>query len=150
MDDVDALNREFATRLGPVSRAWQRLADKVLAQFGVSNSSGWCLTHLSRLGPNTRQSVLARAIGISEASLARTLGELERGGLIARQIDKTDRRANHVRLTEAGVGLSRQIEVRLATLRAQLLDGVSSADIARMVATLDSVAAKIEQEQGRR
>ena len=144
------LHRELATRLGPVSRAWQRLADRVLAQFGVSNSSGWCLTHLARLGPDTRQSVLARAIGITEASLARTLGELERSGLIERRTDASDRRANHVGLTAAGTALAARIEARLAALRVDLLEGLAAPDIAKTVAMLDTIAARIEgyQERG--
>jgi MarR family transcriptional regulator for hemolysin len=149
MDD-GFLHRELATRLGPVSRAWQRLADRVLAQFGVSNSSGWCLTHLARLGPDTRQSVLARTIGITEASLARTLGELERSGLIERRIDERDRRANQVGLTQGGAALASRIEARLAALRIDLLEGLAAPDIAKTIAMLDTIAARIEAYQERR
>jgi len=143
-----ALYREFATRIGPVSRAWHRLADSVLAEFAVSNSSGWCLTHLARLGPDTRQRELAQAIGITEASLTRTLADLDRRGLVARQADKADRRANHVRLTDDGIALAQRIEARLAALRADLLDGLPDTDIARMVTMLDHIAGRIDTQRG--
>lgn len=135
--------------MSPVSRAWHRLADSVLAEFAISNSSGWCLTHLSRLGPDTRQRELADAIGITPASLTRTLADLDRRGLVARQADKGDRRANHVRLTDAGAALAQQIEARLTALRAELLDGLPDKDIALMVSMLDHIAARIEQRRRR-
>ena len=141
-----------------MSRAWHRLADSVLAEFAVSNSSGWCLTHLARLGPDvaavmitnpdTRQRELAQAIGITEASLTRTLADLDRRGLVARQADKADRRANHVRLTDDGIALAQRIEARLAALRADLLDGLPDTDIARMVTMLDHIAGRIDTQRG--
>ncbi|OWK33261.1 transcriptional regulator SlyA [Sphingomonas dokdonensis] len=133
--------------MSPVTRAWHRLADSVLAEFSISNSSGWCLTHLSRLGPDTRQRELAEAIGITPASLTRTLADLDRRGLVARQADQGDRRANHVRLTDAGVALAQQIEARLTALRAELLEGLPEADIALMVSMLDHIAGRIEQRR---
>ncbi|WP_245828945.1 MarR family winged helix-turn-helix transcriptional regulator [Sphingomonas dokdonensis] len=123
------------------------MADSVLAEFSISNSSGWCLTHLSRLGPDTRQRELAEAIGITPASLTRTLADLDRRGLVARQADQGDRRANHVRLTDAGVALAQQIEARLTALRAELLEGLPEADIALMVSMLDHIAGRIEQRR---
>lgn len=133
--------------MSPVSRAWHRVADSVLAEFAISNSSAWCLTHLSRLGPDTRQRELAEAIGITPASLTRTLADLDRRGLVARQADQGDRRANHVRLTDAGVALAQQIEARLTALRAELLEGLPEADIALMVSMLDHIAGRIEQRR---
>jgi DNA-binding MarR family transcriptional regulator len=73
-----------------LSGAWQRLADAALATLDVSNSQGWALVHLARLGAETRQADLARAIGITEASLVRTLHQLEHSGYVARRPDPDD------------------------------------------------------------
>ncbi len=128
-----ALEYGLATRLSPVSRAWQQLADQVLARLNVSSSTGWCLVYLDRLGEErggeVRQADLARAIGIREASLVRTLHQLESAGLVARQTDPNDRRANHLLLTGTGRTLAGRIETELAGLRHELLAELPSADI---------------------
>ena len=56
------LEFSLATGIRPLAGAWQRLADAALATLGISNSQGWALVHLARLGSNARQADLARAI----------------------------------------------------------------------------------------
>ncbi|WP_448662933.1 MarR family winged helix-turn-helix transcriptional regulator [Sphingomonas sp. CJ20] len=124
-----ALERSLATVLSPTSRAWQRLADQVLASLNVSSSSGWCLIYLDRLGPDVGQAELARTIGVTNASLVRTLHQLEAAGLVTRQSDPEDRRANKLRLTELGQARATEIEARLVDMRRQLLADVPDADL---------------------
>jgi MarR family transcriptional regulator for hemolysin len=143
------LERALATRMSPVARQWQRLADAALASLGISSSSGWALVHLARLGSEARQNALARAIGISEASLVRTLHQLENAALVSRQADPDDRRSNRLVLTEAGATLTRRIDARLVELRADLLDGISDEAIDAAVRVLDHVAAQIAERRGR-
>ena len=147
MAERQQIEHALATRMSPIARAWQRLADATLASLGISNSSGWALVHLERLGPETRQRELARAIGVSEASLVRTLHQLERAGLIMRRTDPGDRRTNRLALTEAGAALAARIDARLIALRHDLLDGVAESDIATAVRVLDTVAARIAERR---
>jgi MarR family transcriptional regulator for hemolysin len=144
------MERQLATRLSPISRAWQRLADQVLSSLGVSSSSGWCLTYLDRLGPDVRQSELAKAIGITEASLARTLDQVERAGFVTRHADPSDGRAKRLKLTAEGTALAGLIETQLVALRSELLDGLPSADIATMVRVFDQLDARIGERMGGR
>ncbi len=123
------LERDLATRLSPVSRAWHQLADEVLAELRVSNSSGWCLIYLDRLGPAVKQGDLARQIGVTQPSLVRTLQQLEGQGLVERRSDAEDRRINHVSLTEPGAVLAAKIEDRLQALRIELLAELPTEDI---------------------
>lgn len=139
----------LATGLRPLSGAWQRLADAALATLDISNSQGWALVHLARLGAETRQADLARAIGITEASLVRTLHQLEHGGFVMRQPDPDDRRTNRLVLTEAGAVIAGGIDARLVALRAELLDGVTDADLATTLRTLDLVGERIATRRGR-
>ncbi|MCY1166236.1 Transcriptional regulator SlyA [compost metagenome] len=127
--DRSEIERLLATRLPPVARAWHRCADQMLAGLGVSNSSGWCLVHLKRLGQNVRQIELARELDIRGASLARTLDQLSVAGLVDRLTDPADARANNLRLTEKGGRLAIDIENRLIELRAELLSAISSEDL---------------------
>jgi MarR family transcriptional regulator for hemolysin len=137
------LERSLATGFSPISRAWQRLADQVLANLGVSNSTGWCLIYLDRLGPDLSQTDLAQAIGITNASLVRTLHQLEAAGLVVRVSDPDDRRANKLRLTEAGQGRALQIEDRLMGMRQQLLAEVSDADIEATLRVCEALGRRI-------
>jgi MarR family transcriptional regulator for hemolysin len=138
----------LATGLRPLSGAWQRLADAALATLDISNSQGWALVHLARLGAETRQADLARAIGITEASLVRTLHQLEHAGYVARRSDPDDRRTNRLVLTDAGAAIATGIDARLVALRAELLDGISDADVETTVRVLDTVARRIAERRG--
>ncbi len=147
MVDRHSLERALATRMNPTSRAWQRLADATLASLDISNSTGWALVYLQRLGEETRQADLARAIGVTEASLVRTLHALEDAGLVQRVVDAQDRRANRLRLTHSGVSLALRIDTRLATLRSELLDGVSDAALETTLQVLDHLAARLAERR---
>lgn len=147
MADRQSLERALATRMNPTSRAWQRLADATLASLDISNSTGWALVYLQRLGEETRQADLARAVGVTEASLVRTLHALEDAGLVERVADMRDRRANRLRLTNFGVSLASRIDKRLAALRSELLDGVSDEALETTLAVLDHLAVRLAQRR---
>ena len=144
-----SLERALATRMSPTARAWQRLADQVLATLGISNSAGWALVHLERLDDGARQGELARAIGITEPSLVRTLHQLERAGLVTRRADEGDRRANLLHLTDEGKATAQRIDTRLADLRSELLIEIPAEEIEAAVRVIDRVAARIAERLGR-
>ncbi|WP_294329886.1 MarR family transcriptional regulator [uncultured Sphingomonas sp.] len=129
--------------MSPVARAWQRLADATLASLDISSSTGWALVYLQRLGDSARQADLARAVGVTEASLVRTLHALEDAGLVVRVPDARDRRANLLRLTAEGVSHASRIDRRLAALRSELLDGVSDGELETTLRVLDTLAARL-------
>jgi DNA-binding MarR family transcriptional regulator len=54
------------------------------------------------LNPGIRQGVLARALRIKRAHMAKMMRALEEAGLVARAVPPDDRRAVELRLTEAG------------------------------------------------
>lgn len=76
------------------------------AQIGVTGAEARVLVHAARRGP-VRQNMLAESLGISQMSLTGFVCKLEKAGLVERQTDPEDRRANIIRLTsEAGKTLS--------------------------------------------
>jgi MarR family transcriptional regulator, transcriptional regulator for hemolysin len=123
------MERDVAQKMPLVTRAWRQLADAALAEFRVSNSMGWCLIWLDRLGPDARQTDLAQAIGISQPSTVRVVDQLEVAGLIERLRDPEDKRSNCLSLTERGSELVTKIEARLAELRHELFEGIDDAEI---------------------
>jgi len=149
MTDRITLAHELATQLSPVSRAWLQLADRILGSLAISNSAGWALVHLERLGKGARQGDLARAIGITEASLVRTLQQLERGGLVERRPDEEDRRANRLHLTAEGKELARKAEKRLIELRIELLEGIPDEQLEGAVRLLGIVSERAAEMRSR-
>lgn len=139
--------RQIAQHIAPAAQGWRQLADTALADLRVSNSSGWCLVYLDRLGPDARQIDLARAIGISHPSLVRTLNQLEAACLVERVPCKDDRRSNRLVVTASGKELVGQIEDKLAGLRAQLLDGISDADLEATIQTLGILSERIAERR---
>lgn len=150
MNERERLQRTLATRMGPVARAWQQLGDAALASLDISNSAGWALVHLLRMGGDVRQGDLARSIGITEPSLVRTLDRLEESGLLERRADEQDRRAKHVRLTAKGVDLGNRIDNRLVAVRGELLADLSDKELATVVDVLGRLSDRMAEAAGRR
>jgi len=150
MDTRRSLERSLTMRLAPTARAWRHHADKALAALGVSESAARAIAYLDRLGQDTRQGDLARAIGIAEASLVRTLQQLERAGLLVRVADEEDRRANRLRLTDDGAELAGRIDTCLAAERADLLAGLTDDDLRLASHLLDTMADRIAEGLGRK
>lgn len=149
MTTRSSLAHDLATQLAPVSRVWRQLADRILASLDISNSAGWALVHLERLGAGARQGELARAIGITEASLTPTIRQLEQTGLVERRADEGDRRANRLHLTCEGARIARKAEARLVALRGELLDGIPDADLEAAVNLIATVAARAADMRAR-
>ncbi|WP_338465586.1 MarR family transcriptional regulator [Novosphingobium sp. ZN18A2] len=149
MDSRRQIERSLTMRMAPVARAWRQLADRALASLGVSESAARAIAYLDRLGPDTRQGDLARAIGIAEPSLVRTLQQIERAGLIVRVADDDDRRANRLRLTAQGADLAGRIDECLAAERARLLAGFDDSELRLAVRLLETMASRISEGLGR-
>jgi MarR family transcriptional regulator for hemolysin len=141
------LERKLATLLNPVARAWHQLADQTLSGLGVSNSTGWCMVWLDRLGEDVRQADLARAMGITEASLVRILHLLEASSLVVRRTSPDDRRANYLLLTEQGHELAGRIEALLTDLRTDILAGLPDEDIEATLRVLDHASHAIAERR---
>lgn len=149
MPDRESLSAALPMQILALSRSWRQLADRVLASLEISNSTGYALLHLERLGDGVRQSDLAREIGITEASLVRTLQHLERVDLVRRETDPEDGRAKTLRLSDEGRRLARLIDARLIELRREVLHDVSSADLQTTLDVLEHVSARIAERRPR-
>lgn len=128
--DRHSAEAAFARLLLPLARRWRQAADAALSELGLSDANGWVLVHVGRTAPRIQQSALADLVDISDASLVRRLDQLEAAGLIARERDPANRRANHVRLTDRGRALASRIEDAFARLRATLLADIDDEELA--------------------
>ncbi len=141
------LERRLAQFLVPVSQRWRVLADTALAELRISNSGGWCLIFIARLGPEARQTDLAREIGISQPSLVRTLNQLQSAGLIERAPNPEDGRSNLLVITPEGRALVDRIEAKLTSLRHALLDGISDDELETTLRVMGQVTDRIAERR---
>lgn len=140
--------RALAHKMPQVARQWRQLADNALAELSISNSAGWCLIYLGRLGPDARQADLAEELGITQPSLVRTLDQLQAAGLVERVPNPDDRRSNRIAFTPDGQRLVGEIETRLGNLRGELLDGVPDTAIEIMVNLLELLERRMSDRRG--
>ncbi len=128
--EADAyLLRDMTRDLLLAGRLWRKVARHVAAQHGVSEAASSPLIWIERLGENVRQTALADAIGIEGASLVRLMDELEASGLITRETNPSDRRANAVKLTDRGVSVVKEVNDALTALRLEVFADVPAEDI---------------------
>lgn len=139
--------RALAHHMAPVARGWRSLADTALAEFGVSNSAGWCLLHIDRLGAKVKQGALAESLDITQPSLVRTLDQLQASELVAREPDPDDKRSNQISLTHEGQDLVGRIEAKLSALRDELLEGVPDAAVDIAVNLLELLGRRIAERR---
>lgn len=111
------------------SRQWQRLVDHALSEFGISGACTSPLLLIGRSGGGIRQVALAQQLGMEGPSLVRLLDRLGEQGLVRRESDASDRRANLLWLTDEGQALVGQLEARLVELRGEVLGSLSADEI---------------------
>ena len=77
-----------------------------------------------RDNPGIRQRSLAELLMVREPNMTRMIQGLQASGLIAREIDKSDRRAFHLILTDKGRGLMDGVQGRMDAFEERLLGGL--------------------------
>ncbi len=137
----------FARRLLPIARRWRQAADLALSELGLSDANGWVLVHVGRTDEGVQQGALADMVDISDASLVRRLHQLEAAGLITREQDPANRRANYVRLTKEGRAQASRIETAFAALRDGLLADVDDAELATANTVLERLDRRIARQR---
>jgi MarR family transcriptional regulator, transcriptional regulator for hemolysin len=137
--------RDMTRDLLLAGRLWRKMAREVAAKHGVSEAASAPLIWIDRLGESVRQNTLADAIGIEGASLVRLIDELETSGLVTRQPDPNDRRANSVSLTPRGREVVAEVNEDVQALRRQVFVNLASADVEatmRVLAAIKTAAGK--------
>ena len=129
MPNLDNLRRSVSSTLVVAARKWRRTSHGVLATFNVSEACSAPLLAAGRLGEAVRQVTLADHVGIEGPSLVRLLDQLCTAGLMRRDEDPDDRRAKTVSLTDEGRAVTAKMEQELVGLRAEVLKGVTRADL---------------------
>lgn len=151
LDFLDPVHEAVIARIMILSRHLTGSRDEVHASAGLPRPSFKILLALRRLGaPYTASpSDLADSLGLSRGALSARLGPLEEDGLIARTVDRGDRRRVHVRLTAAGRRAFDRHARGEGRAEAALLSALSPADQRRLADLLRELVLTIEdQPQG--
>ncbi|AOV96914.1 transcriptional regulator SlyA [Edwardsiella hoshinae] len=127
--------------LSRLVRVWRALIDQRLKPLELTQTHWVTLYNIHRLPPDQSQIQLAKAIGIEQPSLVRTLDQLEDKGLITRHICANDRRAKRIKLTDDAEPVIKEVTGVISLTRSEILDGISSDEIA----LLTNLVERLEQ-----
>jgi DNA-binding MarR family transcriptional regulator len=97
-----------------------------------------------RDNPGMRQRTLAELLMVREPNMTRMIQGLQASGLISRHVDKSDRRAFHLVLTDKGHALMQSVQNRLDSLESRLLAGLDTAERVNLRDYLDRILDQIE------
>jgi len=126
------------------SRAYRAAADRVAADYGLSQATGLPVLLISRFGEGgVRPGVLAVALGLEASSLVRVVDQLIAGGLLERHEDPNDRRAKILRLTMEGRQAAEQMDQALRPFRRKLFGDFAASDIEACLRVLSGLPAAI-------
>lgn len=117
---------------------WASMADE-LARSGHDLTFSQYIT-LKKLAEGTSgASDLARAAELNPGAMTRLLDKLEARGMVAREADPNDRRALHIRLTDAGRAIWGDIDQCGMRVRNTALAGMSDSERNALTALLERV-----------
>jgi MarR family transcriptional regulator for hemolysin len=136
--------------LNYISRAYRKVANRVLATHGLSDSQALPILLLSRLGDAVRIGVLAEHVGVEVPSLVRQVDQLCAAGLMERHDDPADRRAKILHLTEAGRAQAAVIETLFLDVRRRMLWHIKDDDLNTTLTALKGFEAALTGETAER
>jgi len=127
------MDTPLGTDLSRLVRIWRALIDQRLKPLELTQTHWVTLHNIHQLPPEQSQIQLAKAIGIEQPSLVRTLDQLEEKGLITRSTCAHDRRAKRIKLTQQAEPIIEQVENVIDATRDDILSGISREEIGQMV-----------------
>ena len=96
-----------------------------------------------RDNPGVRQRTLAELLMVREPNMTRMIQGLQSSELVSRTVDKSDRRAFHLALTEKGVALMDSVAGRITALEEKLLGRLDADERRSLRDYLDRILASI-------
>ncbi|EMJ9776043.1 transcriptional regulator SlyA [Morganella morganii] len=115
--------------LARLVRVWRSLIDHRLKPLKLTQTHWITLYNISLLPPDQSQIQLAKAIGIEQPSLVRTLDQLEEKQLITRHVCSNDRRAKRIKLTEDAEPFIREVDGVIEKTRREILGGITQEEL---------------------
>lgn len=143
------MESNLGSDLARLVRAWRALIDDRLKPLELTQTHWVTLHNINMLHPEQSQIQLAKAIGIEQPSLVRTLDQLEEKKLITRQTCASDRRAKRIKLTEESAPIIHKMETVIDSTRKEILSGMSAAEIEQLGGMLSRLEKNIASLQSK-
>lgn len=144
--NFDANSADWELRLGfllhDVSRLRRRAFDRCLEPFNVTRSQWWVLAYLSRKDGMT-QSQLAEELDLGKVAAGGLIDRLEKGGLVRREADATDRRVNRVFLEPKSRQLIKLMRKVSHGMNEQILAGLADPSLEVTAKTLTAMKSNL-------
>jgi MarR family transcriptional regulator, transcriptional regulator for hemolysin len=129
----------FEYALRNTAMAWQQAVDRRLRRLGV-NRMGWMtIAAATQAASPMSQIGLADTLGVSPASMGRTIDRLVKDGLVKREPSATDRRLNRVVVTDAGMHFYLLKKDEVAAGRRKMLAGVELEELMHLTEWLEKL-----------
>ncbi|CVH60376.1 transcriptional regulator SlyA [Serratia marcescens] len=135
--------------LARLVRVWRALIDHRLKPLELTQTHWVTLHNINRLPPEQSQIQLAKAIGIEQPSLVRTLDQLEEKGQITRHTCANDRRAKRIKLTEAADPIIREVDSVITSTRSEILSGITADEVHLLVGLIGKLEQNITELQNK-
>lgn len=125
--------------LADVSRLMRRrFQQRLEGESALTLAQAKALVYLSR-HQGLRQVELAEMLEVQPITLARLVDQLVQHGLVERRPDPSDRRANHLFLTDAATPQLTAIKQVGAEIRKEVLRGVDKQQAATLLSVLNQI-----------
>ena len=145
LDERTRLQMQLSSGLLQSGRQWQRLAGTALGSHGISTACTMPLLMIGRSGGGIRQVTLAQQLGLEGPSLVRLLDKLSASGLVRRECDASDRRANLLWLTDEGQALVSELEHKLIGLRQDVFGELSMDELRAVLKVWQLLSAAVDR-----
>lgn len=123
-----------------VSRMRRTLCDQHMRPIGITRSQWWVLANLSRRATDgTSSTELAKTLDVGKVTVGGIIDRLETAGYVYRRVDKSDRRAKRIFITQAGYALINQMREILGPLNEGICAGLTKDEIS----TVENYLARI-------
>ena len=132
------LETAFIGSVGALRRELRRVYDRELAPTGLSLAHAHPLVLIAE-HPTLSQRELAERLEIEGPTLVRLLHQLAAMGLVKREQNPNDHRANTLHLTATGRATAKRLRRAMDGVRARLLAGVSDDELADALRVFDAV-----------
>lgn len=123
---------------------WRAVLDRMVGKHGLSLNAWHVLFAISMTGPDETMTEIAKRLTASNATIVRTLNELETAGYVTRTTDTRDKRAKSLSLTQAGEQTVFELFASTNRVRKLLLAGVSLPEMELFTEILDRMDANLD------
>jgi MarR family transcriptional regulator for hemolysin len=136
----------MAFQIFRTARSFGHAFRQVVIAHGVNRTSGMILAQLAHAQGGMTATTLRQCVGVTAASMSKTLADLEREGLINRTPNPDDARSMLIHMTEHAEELMRVFSALVAEIEGKALTGFSDAEREQLKTMLERLRANIGEE----